>query len=79
MYGARNIIQCARGKNIIFSSGCKDYMEQRTPWDVINIGCVLGLPEERAQAAISANPELALKHGKTRRVFKSIIAVSDTD
>ncbi|CAG9317505.1 unnamed protein product [Blepharisma stoltei] len=74
---ATNIIKATKGRNIIFSSSAKDLYDQRSPWDVINLGCVLGLAIDKAQNSIVKNPEDAISHGQARKVFKSAIQISD--
>jgi ribonuclease P/MRP protein subunit RPP1 len=74
---AATLIKAAKGKNIILSSGAKDLFEQRAPWDVINLACVLGLNVDAAHKTLVANPEAALEHAMCRKVFKSVVQVTD--
>ena len=71
---ANKLIRATHGQNIVLSSGCKDLKDQRAPWDVLNMGCVLGLSVEQAQAGLSSNPEHALKHARARQTFKDYMA-----
>lgn len=75
---ASSLIKAAKGRNIILSSGAKDLFEQRAPWDVINLACVLGLTIDAAHRTVVDNPEAALEHAKARKVFKSAIQVEHT-
>lgn len=72
---ATNIIRACKGKNIILSSGCKDVYDQRSPYDVINLGCVLGLTQDQAYNSIAKNCTQALQHAQVRREFKSAVSV----
>ena len=72
---AANLIRSTRGKNIIISSGARDLMEQRAPWDVINMGCVLGMTTDKAKESITSNPIKALKHAQSRKIFKAAVEV----
>ena len=72
---ASNLVKATKGRNIIMSSGAKDFYEQRGPWDVINLACVLGMTIDNAHKTIVSNPEIALEHARARKIFKSVIDV----
>jgi ribonuclease P/MRP protein subunit RPP1 len=72
---ATNLIRACKGRNIILSSGCKDVYDQRSPYDVINLGCVLGLTQDQAHSSITKNCIQSLQHAQVRRVFKSTVQV----
>lgn len=74
---ATNVIKATKGRNIIFSSAAKDLYDQRSPWDVINLGCVLGLVIDKSQKALGSNSADAISHGQARKVFKSTVQVVD--
>mmetsp|Transcript_9338 Transcript_9338/g.17914 ORF Transcript_9338/g.17914 Transcript_9338/m.17914 type:complete len:247 (+) Transcript_9338:4041-4781(+) len=76
---AATLVHATKGRNIILTSGARDLFEQRAPYDVINIGQMLGLSSDQAHAAITRNPKDALNHGRCRKVFKSVIQVFPTD
>ncbi|KAG8387761.1 hypothetical protein BUALT_Bualt02G0054900 [Buddleja alternifolia] len=52
---ANLLVDWTRGKNLIFSSAAPSATELRGPLDVANLFSLLGLPMERAKAAISKN------------------------
>jgi RNase P/RNase MRP subunit p30 len=76
---AATLVNATKGRNLILSSGARDLFEQRAPYDVINIGQVLGLSSDQAHAAVTRNPKDALNHGRCRKVFKSVIQVVKTE
>lgn len=76
---AATLVHATKGRNLIMTSGARDLFEQRAPYDVINIGQVLGLSQDQAYAALTRNPKDALNHGRCRKVFKSVIQVIRTD
>jgi ribonuclease P/MRP protein subunit RPP1 len=50
-------VDWTKGKNLIISSGANTATQLRGPYDVINLcSYLLGLPINRAKAAISTNP-----------------------
>lgn len=76
---ASNLVKATKRKNIILSSQAADLFEQRAPWDVINLACLLGLNIEEAHKTIVDNPAIALEHARARKVFKSTVEVLDRD
>ena len=76
---ASNLVKATKGRNIIMSSGARDLFEQRAPWDVINLACVLGMNIDAAHRTVVDNPEAALEHAKARKVFKSAIQVQQRE
>ncbi|XP_042314566.1 ribonuclease P protein subunit p30 isoform X2 [Sceloporus undulatus] len=60
---ALSLMQICRGKNIILSSGAERPLQLRGPYDVANLGWLLGLSEGNAKAAVSANCRAVLLHG----------------
>ncbi|GFZ13211.1 polymerase/histidinol phosphatase-like protein [Actinidia rufa] len=52
---AKLLVDWTRGKNLIFSSAAPSVTELRGPYDVANLVSMLGLPMERAKAALSKN------------------------
>lgn len=76
---ASNLVKATKRKNIVLSSQAEDLFEQRAPWDVINLACLLGLSIEEAHKTIVDNPAIALEHGRARKVFKSTVEVVDKE
>ncbi|KAL6566610.1 hypothetical protein OROMI_015014 [Orobanche minor] len=58
-----------RGKNLIISSGAPSITEFRGPQDVANLFSLLGLPSERAKAAISINCRSLLGNALRKKHF----------
>lgn len=61
------ILQFLRGRSVIITSAADSANQLRGPFDVMNLGVVLGLSEENAGRATSQNCSLVLKHAATRR------------
>jgi RNase P/RNase MRP subunit p30 len=74
---ASSLVKATKGRNIILSSGARDLFEQRAPWDVINLACVLGMTIDFAHKTVVDNPSMALQHAEARKVFKSVIQVDN--
>lgn len=60
------LISTTASRNIVISSGTKDFYDQRAPYDVVNLGSVLGLTLDQSHKAITQNPKLALEHRKNQ-------------
>eukprot|EP01119_Soliformovum_irregulare_P010479 TRINITY_DN2584_c0_g1_i1.p1 TRINITY_DN2584_c0_g1~~TRINITY_DN2584_c0_g1_i1.p1 ORF type:complete len:352 (+),score=49.65 TRINITY_DN2584_c0_g1_i1:120-1058(+) len=75
--GAIEIISAMRGgKNIIISSGAGLRQELRSPYDLINLACLLGMSPEIAKKALTSNPAMALQHGASRKLQMGIMSMS---
>ena len=61
------MLQFLRGRNVIITSAADSANQLRGPFDVMNLGAVLGISEENAGRAISQNCSLVLKHAAKRR------------
>ncbi|CAG8674574.1 2496_t:CDS:2, partial [Ambispora leptoticha] len=72
---AQNLVRVTRGKNIIISSGAQKAMELRGPYDIVNLGTIMGMNQEVSKDCISTNCRALLYRAMTRRdVHKSVIA-----
>jgi len=58
-------------ENVIFSSQAENTLEMRSPLDVANLACLLGIKEEKGQKAVRKYPSSVLKHARERRNKKS--------
>ncbi|KAL6516495.1 hypothetical protein OROGR_019800 [Orobanche gracilis] len=63
------VLDWTRGKNLIISSGAPSITDFRGPQDVANLFSLLGLPSERAQAAISKNCRSLLGNALSKKHF----------
>ncbi|XP_007894966.1 ribonuclease P protein subunit p30 isoform X2 [Callorhinchus milii] len=70
---ALSLMQICKGKNVIMSSAAERPMELRGPYDLANLGLLLGLSEGDAKAAVSTNCRAALLHGETRKTALGVI------
>ncbi|XP_047311884.1 protein GAMETOPHYTE DEFECTIVE 1 [Impatiens glandulifera] len=66
---AKLLVDWTSGKNIIISSAAPSVSEMRGPYDVANLSSLLGLPMERAKAALSKNCRALLAHAASKRNY----------
>ena len=66
--GVKVLVQYLRGKHIILSSGADTSSQLRGPIDVAGIAQSLKLSKECALKSLSANCEMVLKHGCSRKL-----------
>ncbi|CAG8482967.1 1548_t:CDS:2 [Ambispora gerdemannii] len=72
---AQNLVRVTRGKNLIISSGAQKAMELRGPYDIVNLGTIMGMNQEVSKDCISTNCRAVLYRAMTRRdIHKSVIA-----
>ncbi|XP_014679285.1 PREDICTED: ribonuclease P protein subunit p30-like isoform X2 [Priapulus caudatus] len=72
---ALRIMHVTHGKNVIISSGAREAMDVRGPYDVANLGLLIGLQEPQSKDAISTNSRACVLHANTRHSVKSVISV----
>ncbi|KDO34130.1 hypothetical protein SPRG_01400 [Saprolegnia parasitica CBS 223.65] len=72
---ASSLVRITRGRHIIFGSGAARDMLLRSPYDVINIGMLLGLPYGKAMDAVSSSCTAVIAHGEVRKVKGSQVVV----
>ncbi|CAL5334264.1 unnamed protein product [Camellia sinensis] len=73
---AKLLVDWTRGKNLIFSSAAPSVNELRGPYDVANLSSLLGLPMERAKAAISKNCRSLIANAlRKKQYYKETIRV----
>jgi ribonuclease P/MRP protein subunit RPP1 len=61
------LVKKTKGKNIIISSACRDILELRGVFDVINLSTLFSLNPNQARDAISINSKKAVFHGISRQ------------
>lgn len=54
MESTRLVVEYMRGKQFILSSDAENLSQLRGPYDVLNIGCIIGLPEEQVTGGNSS-------------------------
>ncbi|KAJ3023108.1 Ribonuclease P protein subunit p30 [Thoreauomyces humboldtii] len=73
---AAQLVRITKGKNIIISSEAQKAMELRGPYDVINLGSIFSMSQDRAKNALDANCRAVLVHSATRKqVHRGIMAM----
>ena len=72
---AQVLIRELRGRHLIISSHARSISDLRGPYDVANIGTVIGLTEKQALAAVSSNPEAVIMMARQRKAFRSAIYI----
>ncbi|KAJ2847703.1 RNA-binding RNA processing protein rpp1 [Coemansia brasiliensis] len=61
-----NIVRVTRGRGMVWTSGARQPLELRTPYDIANLGDALQLNGDLSKRAISANARAVLIHAFTR-------------
>lgn len=73
---ATALIRATRGRGIIISSEAKRALGVRAPWDVVNLACVWGLPQDRAKEAICEEARKVVALSKVKRTsFRGVVDV----
>lgn len=67
-----------KSKNIIISSGATTPLELRGPYDVANLGLLLGLTEGEAKSALSLSGRSVALHGVARKTGKCVSHIVET-
>ena len=65
--GATALIRATRGRGLIISSEAKSALGLRGPWDVINLGVVWGLGQERGKEAVCEEAGKVIKLARLKR------------
>ena len=68
-----NLFKATKGKHTIISSGVRNPIFHRNPFDIISLLCSLGIRKDRAFAACSANVKDCINRAKFIRMFKGTI------
>ncbi|KAJ1972488.1 RNA-binding RNA processing protein rpp1 [Dimargaris verticillata] len=76
---AMSLCRATRGRNIIISSEARRPLEVRSPYDIVNLGTLFSLNQDRAKHALTTCPRAVLYRCETRLfAFRSAI-LTDTD
>ncbi|GAB1863520.1 Ribonuclease P protein subunit p30 [Camponotus japonicus] len=73
------LYMCYKCTNVIISSGADNPNIIRNPYDIINLGSMLGLSEVKSKAAILNQCQLLLLRAERRISGKAIFAVEFTE
>lgn len=78
---ASNLVRVTGGRHLLLSSGATRDILMRSPYDVVNIGILIGLTHGQALDAISTACQQVIAHAEKRRgkadvVVETIAAVS---
>ncbi|XP_011147047.1 ribonuclease P protein subunit p30 isoform X2 [Harpegnathos saltator] len=68
-----------KSRNVIISSGANNINRIRNPYDIINLGPLLGLNEEKSKEAILKQSQLLLLRAERRRCGKAVFTVEFTN
>ncbi|XP_034945330.1 ribonuclease P protein subunit p30 [Chelonus insularis] len=68
-----------KSKNVIISSGASHKIFVRNPYDIINLGCILGLNEIQAKACISTHCQNLLTRSEGRKYGKGLFTICPTN
>ncbi|KAI9866671.1 MAG: hypothetical protein M1813_001223 [Trichoglossum hirsutum] len=75
---ATQLIRATRGRGIVISSEAKNALGLRAPFDVINLGTVWGLAQDKGREAIDREARaVAVVAEMKRRSYKGVIAIVD--
>ncbi|KAH0562272.1 hypothetical protein GP486_003032 [Trichoglossum hirsutum] len=75
---ATQLIRATRGRGIVISSEAKNALGLRAPFDVINLGTVWGLAQDKGREAIDREARaVAVMAEMKRRSYKGVIAIVD--
>lgn len=73
---ATALIRATRGRGIVISSEAKRALGVRAPWDVVNLACVWGLPQDRAKEAICEEARKVVALSKVKRTsYRGVVDV----
>eukprot|EP00741_Cyanophora_paradoxa_P023535 tig00021589_g22737.t1 len=72
------LFRATRGKNLVLSSGATLPIDIRGPYDLINLGTVMGMNHEKSKNAISTSCRSAVIHAETRKVHRSMVRVVES-
>jgi ribonuclease P/MRP protein subunit RPP1 len=72
---ATNLIRLTGGKNLIFSSSATREMLLRSPYDVVNIGILVGLSHGKALDAVSTSCATVIQHAEKRRGLQDVSVI----
>ncbi|KAJ1735123.1 RNA-binding RNA processing protein rpp1 [Coemansia biformis] len=72
---AAGIVRATRGKSTVWTSGARQALDLRSPYDIANLGEVLQLNSDLSKRALSTNARAALLHAFTRTsTLRAVVA-----
>ncbi|CAG8510753.1 12291_t:CDS:2 [Dentiscutata erythropus] len=72
---AQNLVRVSRGKNIIITSEAQRAMELRGPYNIVNLGTIMGMNQATAKESITTNCRAVVIHAATRRdTHKAVVS-----
>lgn len=69
------LVRELRGRNLLISSYARSISDLRGPYDIANLGTVIGLTEKQALAAVSTNPAAVVAMARKRKAFRNAIYI----
>ncbi|KAJ8973269.1 hypothetical protein NQ317_017724 [Molorchus minor] len=66
-----------KSKNVFISSGAQNHMYFRSPYDIINLGFIFGLSEEKSKNAVTCCPNRVIYNSVGRRHGKAVMFVEN--
>ena len=79
-FSFKGYLRLTKGKNVILASGAEKPIDLRGPYDVINLGLLLGFNESIARKAISDNCRSALVHPQAQNATaKGVVSARTVD
>ncbi|KNC48959.1 ribonuclease P/MRP 30kDa subunit [Thecamonas trahens ATCC 50062] len=79
MSNALSLVRYTRGKNILLTSGAREALALRSPYDVTNLGVLFGLSPGGAKLAISSAASDVLAHAESRSMYRTSVGVEVFD
>ncbi|KAJ2616566.1 RNA-binding RNA processing protein rpp1 [Coemansia sp. RSA 1365] len=71
---AAGVVRATRGRGLVWTSGARQALELRTPYDIANLGEALQLNGDLSKRGLSANARAVLMHGFTRADTQRAVA-----
>ncbi|PIA16140.1 PHP domain-like protein, partial [Coemansia reversa NRRL 1564] len=63
---AAGVVRATRGRGLVWTSGARQALDLRTPYDIANLGEALQLNGDLSKRGLSANARAVLMHAFTR-------------
>ncbi|PKI84148.1 ribonuclease P [Malassezia vespertilionis] len=72
--GARDILRVTNGKGVILSSGARNALGLRAPYDVMNLATLMGITPIAAKDTLSNTCKSLLVRARTRQTFRGAVS-----
>ncbi|CEL54802.1 Ribonuclease P protein subunit p30 OS=Bos taurus GN=RPP30 PE=2 SV=1 [Rhizoctonia solani AG-1 IB] len=72
--GAREVARATKGKGLLLSGGAQVTSNLRAPMDAINLASVLGLDQNMARNAMSADAKSLITRANTRQTYRAVLS-----